>query len=288
MNKLEMKMQATEIVREAVRQSGVARTASVTDRIPEILEAVEFDSEYLRNHVETVLNRKTGNPINALLRLMGLRVVSTHNAAETLGLEEEETFTVGFDGDDRNTESMLKLNRNTLSAAVEKITADLAETEEAFRAERQSSRSESSRIFAELEKKNQECAQLGADLQGQRNAVMENCQYILSLLGPDGGQPQVTRQICEMLEDLGAHVYWSAEGAPFSDGAMFLELKCDDPASRRGKPCLADESGVLVKGVRFVGKDPEPEESAAEPEEPEEPAPEPEEPAAGSAEPDAV
>lgn len=252
MNKLSIKQKATEIAREAARQKGISQTTEVMGYIPEVIEAVEIDSEYIRRRVEDELNKKTGNPINALLRLMGLRIVSTRKAAEELGLEEEQTFTVGFDGEDGQMESMLKLNEKKLAASSGKIAAALSGIETSFREERRTSKEHCSVIFTELDKKTQECAQLSADLLGQKNAVMERTQYMLSLLGKDADSP-VAEQLTEMLEDLGVTVYWQADAA-FSGTAMFTELKCDNPDSRRMKPCLADKDAVLMKGIRFVSK----------------------------------
>ena len=77
MNKLNMKQKAIEVAREAGRQTGLTQSADIMNHVPVLIESVEIDSEYIRQRVETELNRKTGNPINALLRLMGLRIVST-------------------------------------------------------------------------------------------------------------------------------------------------------------------------------------------------------------------
>ena len=95
MNKMEMHAQAAEAAREAIRQSGITQTTGAVNRIPDLLEAVEFDSDYMRQRVEEILNRKTGNPVNALLRLMGLRIISTRKMAETLE-PDEPMYTIGF------------------------------------------------------------------------------------------------------------------------------------------------------------------------------------------------
>ena len=253
MNKLSMKQKATEIAREATRKKGISQTTEIMSHVPELIEAVEIDSEYIRNKVETELNKKTGNPVNALLRLMGLRIVSTRKATEELGLEEEQSFTIGFDEADGHMESMLKINQEKLSASSDKIADALSSVEANFRDERRKSKEQGSAVFVELDKKTQECAQLNADLLGQKTAVMEHAQYMLSLLGEDTDSP-LAEQLTEMLEDIGVYVYWKAEDAPFSDSTKFTELKCDNPGSRRMKPCLASEDAVLMKGIRFVSK----------------------------------
>lgn len=253
MNKLRMKQKATDIVREAARKKGISQTGGVMGCVPELMEAVEIDSEYIRNRVETELNKKTGNPVNALLRLLGLRIVNTRKATEELGLEDAHSFTIGFQDPDDPAESMLKLNEQKFTASSERIAAELSAAESSFLEERRKSKEQGSVIFGELDKKNQECAQLKADLMGQKAAVMERTQYMLSVLGRDSGSP-ILEQLTEMLEDIGVSVHWEAGGTPFSDSAMFTELKCENPGSRRMKPCLASEDAVLMKGIRFVSR----------------------------------
>ena len=147
----------------------------------------------------------------------------------------------------------MKINQEKLSASSDKIADALSSVEANFRDERRKSKEQSSAVFGELDKKTQECAQLNADLLGQKTAVMEHVQYMLSLLGEDTDSP-LAEQLTEMLEDIGVYVYWEAEDAPFSDSTMFTELKCENPGSRHMKPCLASEDTVLMKGIRFIAK----------------------------------
>lgn len=256
MNKLSMKQKATEITREASRQNGLSQTIDILGHLPELIESVEIDSEYLRKRVENELNRKTGNPLNALLGLMGLRIVNTHEAARELCQEEDQSFTIGFHEADNCMDSMLRINPRKLSASSAKIASALSAIESNFRSERQKSKNESIIVFGELDKKTQECAQLNADLQSQRSTIMDHSQYMLSMLGKDSDSP-VAEQLEEMLEDLGVYVHWTTDGSAFSDSAMFSELKCDHPENRRMKPCLTSSDAVLMKGIRFVAKNAE-------------------------------
>lgn len=253
MNKLDMKNKATQIAREASRSAGLSQTAQAMGYLPDVIEAAQIDAEYLIRRVEAELNRKTGNPINALLRLMGLRIVRTHNAAQTLGLDEEETYTIVYDEEAGCGESLLKINEKKLAQAADKIARSLLDVEEANRRDRQQDKANTGAVFTELDRTSQECAQLRSDLQGQKTAVLERVQYMLSLLGSQDDSP-IRSQLTELLEDLDVTVYWEAEGAPFSDSAMFAELKCSNPESRRMKPCLGDDTGVLLKGLRFTAR----------------------------------
>lgn len=255
MNKLSMKQKVTEIARDSARQCGLTQTADIMGFVPELMESVEVDLEYVRKTVEQELNKKTGNPVNVLLGLLNLRIVNTRKVTEELGLEEQ-SFVISVDEKDSCAESMLKVNQQKLAAAANKAAAGLAAVEASFREEREKSRNESSRLFSELDKKNQECEQLNADLQGQKAAVMEHAQYMLSLLGREADSP-VGAQLLEMLEDIGVYVHWKVGEAPFTEAAMFTDVRCDEPAGRRMKPCLASKEAVLVKGIRFVAKDAE-------------------------------
>lgn len=253
MNKMQMKQKTVEIVRDAARQNEISQTAGIMNYLPEVIGAVEIDLDYIRRKVEAELNKKTGNPLNTLLGLMGLRIVNTRRAAEELGLEEDGSFTIDFHEKGNNSESMLKINERKLAAASKKIAVALSVVEADIRDERKKNKEQSGVIFEELDRKTQECGQLSTDLAGQRTAVMERTQYMLSLLGRDSDSP-IIGQLVEMLDDIGVDVYWEADGAQFSDNAMFTELKCENPETRHMKPCLANKDSILIKGIRFIPK----------------------------------
>jgi len=253
MNKLTMNQKVTEILQEAARQKDISMTTDVMGCIPDLIESVEIDSEYIRKKVETELNKKTGNPINALLKLMGLRIVRTRMISDELGLGDAESFTIDFEETDENQESMLKIDPEKLALSSGKMAATLAAVEAGIYDERRKYKEQGGVVFGELDKKTQECNQLSADLHGQRAAVMEHTQYMLSVLGRDSDSP-IAAQLVEMLEDIGVTVYWEAEQSPFSNSAMFTELKCENPESRRIKPCLANEETILMKGIRFTSR----------------------------------
>lgn len=244
MSQMKIKHKAEQVVREAARNRKISETADVLYAVPELMDAVEIDTERLQEKAWEELNRKTVNPINALLRLMNLRIINTRKTAEVLLLE---------DGEEVRTDSMLRLNTSKLDQAAKKLTGTLEDIEKRQREERRQSREQSSTVFTELDRKTRECAQLQADMKGQQEAVMDHAQYMLSLMGKEDDSP-VARQLVEMLEDIGIAVWWEAADVPFTESAMFTEIVCDDPENRRGKPCLTNEAGVALKGVRFVRK----------------------------------
>ncbi len=241
MNKMDMKSKTAEAVRQAISGAELAQSADVMQQIPELMECVELDREDLRSRVQAELNRKSGNPVNSLLALVGLRLVSTRKAAEEIDIVPD-----GSQG-----QCALKVDLKKFTAVLASMARKLALLETSAREEKTKAREESSRIFWELDQRNQENEQLAADLRGQRAAVVERCQYILSLLGPEDSSA-IARQMTEMLEEIGVTAWWEEGDAPYS--GMFTQLRCDDPESRRIKPCMTDSSGVLVKGLRFCQK----------------------------------
>ena len=249
-----LKAQTAEIVRQTIRQEGIVQTASALDYIPELIGAVEFDLEHFQNIVIAELNKKTGNPVNAILGLLGLRIISTKDPLRTLGLEDDDAEIVS-DGDCSsagNIRAMMKINQDKFEAATSKMTCALAEVEKQTEERRQAVRSESSQLYMQLEKAQQSYEQLTIDHNSQRNAVLERVQYMLGLCGPEACDTPMAQQLTELLDDLDVQAYWSNQDAPFSESAMFTTLRCEDTTKRRAKPCLANGQEVLLKGVKFV------------------------------------
>lgn len=249
-----LKAQSAEIVRQAIRQEGIVQTAGVLDCIPELIGAVEFDLEHFQNIVVAELNKKTGNPVNAILGLLGLRIISTKDPLRTLGLEDDNAEIVS-DGECRsagNVRAMIRINQDKFEAAASKMTCAFAEVEKQAEDRRQAARSENSQLHVQLEKAQHAYEQLTIDHNSQRNAVLERVQYMLSLCGPESCDTPMTQQLTELLDDLDVQVYWANQEAPFSESAMFTILKCEDTTRRRAKPCLANDQEVLLKGVKFV------------------------------------
>ncbi len=249
-----LKTQTAEIVRQAVRQEGIVQTASALEYIPELIGSVEFDLEHFQNIVIAELNKKTGNPVNAILGLLGLRIISTKDPLKTLGLEDDDAEIVA-DGNccsTRNIHAMVKLNQDKFEATASKITCALAEVEKQSEERRKAGRSESSQLYMQLEKVQQSYAQLTIDHNSQRNAVLERVQYMLGLCGPEACDTPMAHQLTELLDDLDVQVYWANQEAPFPESVMFTTLKCEDTTKRRAKPCLTNGQEVLLKGVKFV------------------------------------
>ena len=253
MREEKLKAQAEEIVRQAVRQEGIVQTAEVMDCVPDLVGAVEFDLVQLQNIVIAELNKKSGNPLNALLGLLGLRIISTKDPLKTLGLEDEDAALVSDGGGSAGRMSgMVKINRQKFEAAAAKMTCTLGEVERQAEVRRQTVRAESSQLHIQLEKEQQSYAQLALDYNSQRSAVLERVQYLLGLCGQEARDTPMVQQLIELLDDLDVQAYWGDQEAPFPEAAMFAILKCEDHTKRRAKPCLANGQEALLKGIKFT------------------------------------
>lgn len=246
MKKQSIKETAAQIVKDVVRRGGVLHTAAVLELLPRVVESVVVDREYIHQCVSRGPSKN--NPINALLGLIGLRLVSTESPVWKV----EQGSSGPVDASLMN--NFLKIDSDRLSAAATEISEVLAAAERDNKKELQSGQEHASRVHSELDKMSQKYSQLSVDYENQRKAVAERTQYILSQCG-EGAQSMLVDQVSELLADLEIQVFWSAEGAPLSAGAMFSTMKCVPGTKRHDKPCLLCGDTVLVKGLKFVSSD---------------------------------
>lgn len=246
MKKQTIKETAAEIVKDVVRRGEVRQTAGVLELLPSVVESVVVDREYIRQCISRGPSKN--NPINALLGLIGLRLVSTDSPVWMVEKGSSGPVDASLMND------FLKIDSDRLSPAATEISGVLAAAESDNRKELQSGQEHASRVHGELDRINQKYNQLSVDFENQRKAVAERTQYILSQCG-DGAESTLAEQVSELLDDLEIQVYWSAEGAPLSAGAMFSTMKCAPGTKRHDKPCLLCGDTVLAKGLKFVPSD---------------------------------
>jgi len=257
MNEDTLKQQAAEIVRRAIREEGALQAAELSDALPLLADYVSFDLEELQGRIRTELQKRTANPINILLGVVGLRIINTNRPLPSLEDDSlapwEEELVIDRTGDGgESLRAMLCLDEAGFEAAVREQVRAAVQAEEQAAAERAAHREAAARLHTQLEKAEGDFAQLRADYAAQRQAVMERTQHMFSLCGQEPDDPRMAQQLEELLEDLDVRIYWPDSEAPFPKQAMFTTLKCADPSRRRTKPCLADDSGILLKGVCFV------------------------------------
>lgn len=239
MSQQNMRETASEIVRGALREKGVLGNTEVLQAIPDVVGSVKINEAGLRKVLERILESR--NPLNALLGVLGFRLVNTRRLGEREG--------IGLEANGKSPDRLLTLDRERLEAAVEKMAGALAAGEKTSGDEIGALRERHSQLCQELEGARQETAQISREYDAARQAVAERVQYVLSL---SGGEAPVLEQLTELLSDLELEAVWPEGGAEGADPALFTKLKAADPDRHRGKPCVRGGGRVLVKGVCFV------------------------------------
>lgn len=267
MKKQDLTREAAELVRKLVREGGVIGSAEVLDCVPELMSSVVMDRVYIKNSIQQVLNRTTANPINALLKLVGLRIVRTSSEADNLSgvLAAEPQVEVRVSGAG-NLDSFLKLNTDTFRDGLQKM-ADVLNRQEASRREaRDADRAQYELAHGEFTRASAQASQLTSDYEDARRSVAERAQIMLGQVGPEGDGSPMIAQVLELLDDLSMKAYWSSADAPFTESAMFTTYKVHDTSTRRPRPCIVCDGAVLAKGLKFTEEsapDPAPEEAEA-------------------------
>lgn len=240
MNRQEMNQKALDIMREEKRTQGVISTAGILDRTAAILTAVEVDRKHIRACVSKALNSATGNPLNTILGLIGLRVI--RKDADIKIFEREDT--------NNELDSILKIDEKALRPIASQIASDLAAYEKEVDEDRTNKINKLNDMAAKIDEQGQNIRQLKADAKSQLQAVADRIQYMLCILGPDESDNILAEQLRELMTDLEIEAFWTAEGAPFSEAAMFVEVKTAEAEKHKSKPCLVRKGEVLAKGLR--------------------------------------
>lgn len=64
------------IVRDEVRKGNLGELSSVMERVPDLFNALDVDVARIQNEISDIIRRSgTGNPLNAILSLFGLRMI---------------------------------------------------------------------------------------------------------------------------------------------------------------------------------------------------------------------
>lgn len=239
MRKQQIDTAVQDILREQKKTGKLIRTAGALDSLTKVVQAVEVDKRYYTACIKKVV--ESDNPLNALFGLFGYRVIR-RDAAQLL-VEAAPNAETALD-------RMLCLNEEALRGAVAEMVDILARVEEETEQSSTGMTSRYNQLANHLEEERRKNAQLQAASQAQLRMAAERAQYMLGLTGAEDDSP-VVKQIYEMLTDLGLKVYWNAEGAPVSEGAMFTVME-GGGAQSGTKPCLMHGEEILVKGIRFV------------------------------------
>ena len=251
MNRQDLKASAEQIVRESLRENSVTGDYGAAEAAGGLLSAVQMDRAQLKACVLKALTGSGGNPLNALLGLFGLRIVSPKNAARDLdALLESPAAPALVEDTEGQLLGFFMLDGTAARQAMDRLSQGLHEAEESGRQATAAQQAAFNRQAAELDESREECAALRAEAARLRQTMAEQLQYLLGLAGPE--HTKVGDRLEEMLDDLDLRAAWSAEDGPAPEAAMFTVMKCDDPEARRGKPCILSPYGVYVRGLRFI------------------------------------
>ena len=257
MNMNEIRQRGLSIARDSVRQENLVSTGGVLELLPDALESMSMDKEYLLRRIEDELRKPTMNPLNAVLGIFGMRIIHTENTLSTLGgeLEGESGLRVTEESAGEASQ-FLRLNEETLAGAAKEMAERLGAAERSAKETEIYLKEQNAALHAEAERGNEALSQLRADYQDALKSVAERVQYILSLQGPDGADA-VTKQLGELLTDLNMEAVWHGE-LPDESAAegLFTVFRTTGTERRREKPCVLLDGKPLLKGVRFETDEP--------------------------------
>lgn len=243
MNKQDIHTSTLDLIREETRSGKLVRYADVLGDLPSVVSAIDVDKENVINGIKhAIWDNSDGNPLNAILKYLGLRLVSNRD------LERDSQSRAGILDD------ALKLDKEKLTASVHQMAAKLAEHEETSSKLNADNKKLIAELHSQLDAEKGKSRRLSASYQGLRETVAVRLQYILSLMGLTPAEDLVYQQIQEMMEDMQFTAFWSAESSNLSESEMFTIMTTDDISSHKSKPCLVYRGEVVAKGVLFTEK----------------------------------
>ena len=248
----ELMLRGSEIARDAAREAKIVNTADIMSMLPNLLDCVSLNKEYILETIEHELTRPTVNPLNIFLKLFGLRIIHTRRTVSDIdgNLSEEDTYVVSEECCQENGQ-FLCLDEKSFQKKAAAIAARLHEAETEFKETNSYLTTKNSALFSQVEQGKKAYRQTLIDYDGCRQAVAERAQYILSTCGEDC-QDVVAEQICELLTDLDMEAVWMKNGGTQVSETEFTVLRCTDPGKHKAKPCIMDGGGVRLKGIVFV------------------------------------
>ena len=256
MTKQELKQQVTDVVRGTLRKEGYySESGNVLLGIGDVVDSVSIDRKRILNHVRRALNEGR-NPLNALLGFVGLRIVrperTVREIGSTIGGEPDPGVMVEETEGAASIDSLLRINKEKVTAAVERMALDLHEKSAAGSRTIDSIRDQMDKSHSEMERFSAELQQLRIDHQETLRQIAAWAQRVIV---PDKGDP-MTEKVMSLLGDMDISVYWDAEGSGFSQSAMFTTLRRSPSYQGRNQPCLVKDGQILSKGTRLIDEDP--------------------------------
>lgn len=241
MNRQKMNQIASDIVREEKNTKEVILTGKVLDDAVQILDSVMVDRGYMKQCVEEIIINSSGKGLfNAVLKLFGFKAIRTD-------------MSIQFKEDDsRNRiDSMLKLDERTYKSVVSKMASFLAEYEKESEEEHKSKVNRINELVTLLDEREREVTQVKVDSNAQFQLVVNWIQDTLGMLGRADSDNPLGGQLNGLMKNLDIEAYWSAEGAPFREAAMFRQIKVEEESKYKEIPCLVCNDEVIAQGIKF-------------------------------------
>lgn len=254
MSEKSVKQSTMDVVREVIRQKDIVEMVDVLYLLPDLMECVDLDQEYMKNRVSSLLNKKTVNPINALLGLLGLRIVNINKTIEDCMNGDDNYVEVGEVILENGSQSMLTVEPMRVRKLVEQIAEILKSKEDEKNDRITGHRDQVSTLVDKLNTLEKKYNQLQIDHEAMCKDVLTTAQSMMSKAKVKKDQ-LAEEQATELLEDFGARAFWSVEGTDYSDKAMFNIYVYDDPTTLPEKPCIIGKEGILIKGVKYIAKE---------------------------------
>ena len=243
--------QVTALADEALRKSSLTYSMNVVRKIPDLFACVCVDQPKIAGILRDELNKGSRNPINALLHLMGLQIVSPNRLLSGLEkpLSVAEDYEVQPITSGADPSQFLQLDKSQLQVILAQMIRMLEEVEKETALARRTGQQQSYNLTAELEKARSEKDAALHEAESLRETIQAEAQRILGLCGPKGMDGDLAREAVLMLETLGLAASWEGPDRPERFRILYVEA----PEQHRSQPCLLDRSGSVVrKGLYFT------------------------------------
>ena len=259
MTKQELKKQVTDVVRGTLRKEDYySESGDALLDLGDVVDSISIDRKLILNHVRQALS-EGHNPLNAILGLVGLQIVRPEHTARklvsTIG-EESRAEVIEMiterNGAAANIDSFLRVDKEKVTAAVERMALNLHEKSEAGSRIIDSIREQMEKSHSELERIGTELHQMHTDYQETLHQVAVWAQRILV----PGGDDPMTEKVMPLLEVMDISVYWDVGDSGFPASAMFTTLRRSPSYRGRNQPCLVKDGQILLKGLLLIDEAP--------------------------------
>ena len=252
MTKQELKQEVSDIVRSTLRKEGYySENSDVLLSIGDVIDSIYLDRTYIMNDIRKALSEGC-NPLNAILGLFGLRIVSPERTMRVIGSALGETPPAGIIVEEIDSTASLKtflrIDKDKVTEAVERMALVLRDKAVSDNRTIDSIRDQMELSQSEMERTGTELQQLRTDHQETIRLVVAWAQRILV---PDSADP-ISGIVLSLLEDMDISVHWDTENVGLSHTAMFTTLRRAPSYQGRNQPCLVKDGQVLLKGLVLI------------------------------------